>query len=177
MEYGYCRISRKSQKIERQIQNIKKDFPNAIIFQEAYTGTKITGRKEFNRLLSKVTFGDTIIFDSVSRMSRNAEEGISLYFDLFDKGCLLYTSISFDINIKECRNTSDTHRRTVLSLDRCQISEVQPLYRFFCKMCIRDRACCFSVSEEIPAFLPASPAQAETPYSAYSSRSFPITSS
>lgn len=106
MEYGYCRISRKSQKIERQIQNIKKDFPNAIIFQEAYTGTKITGRKEFNRLLSKVTFGDTIIFDSVSRMSRNAEEGISLYFDLFDKGISL-------IFIKESYINTDVYKENL----------------------------------------------------------------
>lgn len=89
MVYGYCRISRKTQKIERQIQNIIKEYPNAIIKQEAYTGTKIEGRKEFKKLLDIVKAGDTIVFDSVSRMSRNADEGIKTYFELFEKGVIL----------------------------------------------------------------------------------------
>lgn len=85
-EYAYARISKKTQKIERQIENLKKAYPNARLYQEAYTGTKIEGRKEFNKMLSAVKPGDTIIFDSVSRMSRNADEGIELYLELFDKG-------------------------------------------------------------------------------------------
>ena len=77
--YGYCRISRKQQNIERQIRNIKATYPAAIIIQEAYTGTKLEGRKEFDRLLKAVMPGDTIVFDSVSRMSRNATDGFVLY--------------------------------------------------------------------------------------------------
>lgn len=84
--YGYCRISRATQNIERQIRNIKKLHPGAIIYQEAYTGTKLKGRVQFNRLIKIVTFGDTIIFDSVSRMSRNANEGIQMYFELYQRG-------------------------------------------------------------------------------------------
>ncbi len=33
--YGYCRISRKQQNIERQIRNIKTAYPAAVIIQEA----------------------------------------------------------------------------------------------------------------------------------------------
>lgn len=77
--YGYCRISRRSQNIERQIRNIKASFPDAIIIAEAYTGTKVEGRKEFERLCKTIKPGDTIVFDSVSRMSRNAEAGFELY--------------------------------------------------------------------------------------------------
>lgn len=87
--YGYCRISRKSQKIERQITNIKNAYPeieDKNIYKEAFTGTKIQGRKELNRLLKKVQAGDTIVFDSVSRMSRNADEGCALYEELYNKG-------------------------------------------------------------------------------------------
>ena len=84
--YGYCRISTKSQSIDRQIRNIKDLYPSAIMIQEAFTGTKVEGRKEFNKLLSKVKQGDTIVFDSVSRMSRNAEEGYKLYEELYNKG-------------------------------------------------------------------------------------------
>jgi DNA invertase Pin-like site-specific DNA recombinase len=83
--YGYCRISRKTQSIERQERNIKAAYPSAVIRQEAYTGTKID-RPEWNKLFNKVKAGDTIVFDSVSRMSRNADEGIKAYFELFDRG-------------------------------------------------------------------------------------------
>lgn len=84
--FGYCRISRKTQNIERQIRNILAAFPNADIRQEAFTGTKILGRKEFEKLLGDVKKGDTIVFDSVSRMSRNAKEGIEIYFKLYEMG-------------------------------------------------------------------------------------------
>ena len=65
--------------MERQIRNILAVFPDAIIIREIYTGTKFQGRKELEKLLKIVQTGDTIIFDSVSRMSRNADEGFQLY--------------------------------------------------------------------------------------------------
>lgn len=85
--YGYCRVSTKTQKLERQIDNITKAYgEDVVIYTEKYTGTKVDGRKEFLALMKKVKKGDTIVFDSVSRMSRNAEEGIELYFELYEKG-------------------------------------------------------------------------------------------
>lgn len=83
--YGYCRISTKQQSIERQIRNIKAEYTDAIIVTEVYTGTK-QDRPEWNKLYKKVKHGDSIVFDSVSRMSRNAEEGFNLYEELFNKG-------------------------------------------------------------------------------------------
>lgn len=83
--YGYCRISRKQQSIERQIRNIKEVYPTATIIQEAYTGTKLD-RPKFDKLLNTAKQGDTIVFDSVSRMSRNAEDGFKLYKELYNKG-------------------------------------------------------------------------------------------
>ena len=80
---GYCRISRKVQNIDRQIRNIKTVYPEAVIVQEAYTGTKVEGRKEFEKLLKA---GDQIVFDSVSRMSRNAAEVFDLYQELLQRG-------------------------------------------------------------------------------------------
>ena len=85
-EYGVCRISTKKQNIERQVRNILKDYPKATIIRETFTGTKLAGRKEFENLLKILKQGDTLIFDSVSRMSRNSEEGCKLYEDLFNKG-------------------------------------------------------------------------------------------
>ena len=77
MIYGYCRISTAKQNIERQIRNILSVYPDAVIYQEAYTGTKLYERKEFDKLLKRVKSGDTIVFDSVSRMSRSADDGIT----------------------------------------------------------------------------------------------------
>jgi len=87
--YGYARISRKEQSIERQIRNIQAEYPDAKIVEEAFTGTRVEGRKEFEKLLKVVKSGDTIVFDSVSRMSRNAEEGIALYEQLYQSGVQL----------------------------------------------------------------------------------------
>lgn len=83
--YGYCRISTKQQNIERQVRNIEKEYADAYIIREAYTGTT-TDRTEWKKLYKKLKTGDTIIFDSVSRMARNAEVGTKLYFELYDKG-------------------------------------------------------------------------------------------
>lgn len=86
--YGYARISRKEQSIDRQIRNITAAYPEAHIVQEAYTGTKMD-RPEWVKLVRAVKDGDTIIFDSVSRMSRSADEGVETYFHLMDKGISL----------------------------------------------------------------------------------------
>ncbi len=86
MIYGYVRVSTDKQNIDRQIRNILAVDASAKIYQEIFTGTKTTGRHEFQKLLNKVQSGDTIIFDSVSRMSRNASEGFELYKKLFADG-------------------------------------------------------------------------------------------
>ena len=57
MIYGYCRISTDKQNIERQIRNILKYCPDAIIKQEVYTGTKTDGRKVFEQLLKNHQVG------------------------------------------------------------------------------------------------------------------------
>lgn len=84
MIYGYVRISRKVQNIERQIRNILSAYPDAKIEQEEYTGTTLH-RPEWKKLNAKLTTGDTVVFDSVSRMNRNAEEGIEVYEELFNR--------------------------------------------------------------------------------------------
>ena len=83
MIFGYARVSTASQNIERQIRNISAYNPKARIYQESGSGRKIS-RPEFDKLLKKVKANDTIIFDSVSRMSRNAEEGFKLYQKLYN---------------------------------------------------------------------------------------------
>lgn len=102
MVYGYCRISTRKQSIERQVRNIKAFNSDAIIIQEEYTGTS-TSRPEWNKLYRKLKAQNTVIFDSVSRMSRNADEGIALYMEMYDKGINL-------VFLKEPHINTDTYK-------------------------------------------------------------------
>ena len=83
--YGYVRISTPKQNIDRQVRNIKKIYPVAIIIKEIYTGSTLD-RPEWKRVIPKIPVGSLIVFDSVSRMARNADEGVADYFELFDRG-------------------------------------------------------------------------------------------
>lgn len=106
--YGYVRISTKKQSLERQIRNIKKEYSDAIIIREIYTGTS-NERKEWNKLLKKVKTNDSIIFDSVSRMSRNAEEGFHIYKQLYGMGVDLVFLKEPQINTTTYKNAMTTN--------------------------------------------------------------------
>lgn len=58
--YGYCRISTAKQSIDRQIRNIKAEYPTAHIVQEAYTGTSIF-RPEWLKLYRILKDGDSLL--------------------------------------------------------------------------------------------------------------------
>ena len=105
--YGYCRISQKKQNIERQVRNILNAYPTSIIIREAYTGRKIIGRKEWEKIYRTVKPGDLIVFDSVSRFSRNAEEGFELYQDLYYKSVDLVFLKEPQINTKTFKRALD----------------------------------------------------------------------
>lgn len=106
MIYGYCRISTKRQNIDRQVRNILSVYPNAKIMKETFTGTKFQGRKELDKILKKTKAGDTIVFDSVSRMSRTANEGFELYQTLYNTGVNL-------VFLKEPYIDTDTYKQAL----------------------------------------------------------------
>ena len=85
MIYAYCRVSTPHQRLERQITNITELYPKATIFREFYTGTT-QNRPNWERLMTQIKKEDTIVFDSVSRMSRNAAEGFKDYKMLYESG-------------------------------------------------------------------------------------------
>ena len=105
--YGYARISTPKQNIDRQIRNIKAAYPKAIILQDEYTGTKLS-RPNFDKLLKNVTKGDLIVFDSVSRMSRNATDGFMVYQELYNNGVEL-------VFLKEPQINTQTYKKAVAS--------------------------------------------------------------
>ena len=88
MIYGYARVSTPHQKLERQITNILSLYPKAQISREHFTGTT-QSRPVWDKLINQVQKGDTIVFDSVSRMSRNASEGFLDYKKLYELGITL----------------------------------------------------------------------------------------
>ena len=113
MIYGYCRITTKKQSIDRQIRNIKREFPTAIILTEAFTGTKLD-RPEWNKLNRKLKYGDMIVFDEVSRMSRNAKEGFALYQRLFNIGINL-------VFLKEPHMNTDSYKEAMQGIFSTEI--------------------------------------------------------
>jgi len=90
--YGYVRVSTKKQSEKMQLDEIHKFSRIDKMFSEgAFTGTT-TNRDKFQKLVEQVNEDIennkqvTIIFYSVSRMSRNAEEGLKQYFEWYNKG-------------------------------------------------------------------------------------------
>ena len=105
MIYGYCRISKAKQVIERQIRNIKAAFPDAIIIQEIFTRTRMD-RKEWLKLMKIIKPGDIIVFDSVSRMCGNAEDGFAEYERLYNMGVIL-------VFLKEPHINTETYKKAL----------------------------------------------------------------
>ena len=144
MVYGYCRISTKEQNIERQVRNIKNEFSEAHILKEIYTGTS-NNRPEWKKLLKKVKENDTIVFDSVSRMSRNAEEGVKIYFELFEKGVNL-------IFLKERYIDTNTYQESLKNRIELQGNDEDEiligLNNYFKKLAIRQIKIAFEQSEK-----------------------------
>lgn len=121
MIYGYARVSTtRKQNIERQIENIKDKYPSAIIYKESFTGTKIE-RPVFSNLLSKLKSGDTVVFDEVSRMSRNAEEGFALYKKLYDQNIHL-------VFLKDPQINTDTYRDSMSETIKTTGNEIADIY-------------------------------------------------
>lgn len=107
--WGYCRISTNRQCIERQVRNILAVYPKCTILQEQYTGTRLEGRKKWEHLQKVVNKGDIIVFDSVSRMSRDAEEGFAEYQRLFALGVELVFLKEPHINTATYKKALNSH--------------------------------------------------------------------
>jgi len=114
--YGYVRVSTIQQKTQRQIDNIKSFNPDAIIREEKQSGKNIEGRAVFCKLLDKeIKSGDTIIFDEVSRMSRNVDEGYNLYMELMERDITLVFLKERHIDTDEYKRRTQKHIARVSS--------------------------------------------------------------
>ncbi len=151
--YGYCRISTPKQSIERQVRNILKIYPDAHIIREIFTGTKFQGRKEFEKLYKAAKPGDTIVFDSVSRMSRTAEEGFALYKALFERSVELVFLKEPHINTETYRQIMDNQVKTIpqsgdVATDRLMISIIEALNQYTLALAEKQILLAFEQSEK-----------------------------
>jgi len=105
--FGYARVSTDSQNLDRQLDALKKCNVD-IIYNEKITGTK-RERPELMKLLERITKGDKIIIESLSRLGRSTRDLIEL-MDLFDKkGVDL-------ISLKESIDTSTSTGKLIFTL-------------------------------------------------------------
>ena len=74
--FGYARVSTEQQNLDRQLDMLQArgvDF----IYNEKMTGTK-RDRPELTKLLDRVTEGDTVVIESLSRLGRSTKDLIEL---------------------------------------------------------------------------------------------------
>ena len=81
MIYGYARVSSKGQardgtSLEDQERQLR-DKGAAVVYQEAYTGTKAS-RPELDKLLFLLGPGDTLMVTKLDRLARSAQQGLEI---------------------------------------------------------------------------------------------------
>ena len=87
-------------------RTVRVDCPASLYKEKTdYTGTSIF-RPEWLKLYRILRAGDVVVFDSVSRMSRHAEEGFSLYEDLYHNGIRL-------VFLKEHHIDTETYKKAL----------------------------------------------------------------
>jgi DNA invertase Pin-like site-specific DNA recombinase len=89
MIYGYARVSTKGQaKDGNSLESQEKAFKEhgvERIFKDSFTGTK-KHRPEFDKLMSQITSGDTLIVTKLDRIARSTIQGCELVNELLDRG-------------------------------------------------------------------------------------------
>lgn len=93
MIYGYARVSTKGQakdgnSLEAQEIALKENGATEI-YADTFTGTK-ADRPEFEKLLSVLKKGDTLIVTKLDRFARSMTQGSELVSELIDKGIKVY---------------------------------------------------------------------------------------
>lgn len=93
--FGYARVSTEQQNLDRQLDALNK-YGVDIIFNEKMTGTK-RNRPELTKMLDRLTEGDTVVVESLSRLGRSTKDLIELV-DLFEKKKVHFVSLKEQID-------------------------------------------------------------------------------
>ena len=74
--FGYARVSTEQQNLDRQLDALQK-YGCDTIYNEKMTGTK-RDRPELEKMLDRMTEGDTVVIESLSRLGRSTKDLIEL---------------------------------------------------------------------------------------------------
>lgn len=105
--FGYARVSTDAQNLDRQLDALKK-YGADVIYNEKMTGTK-KDRPELNKLIERITEGDTVVIESLSRLGRSTKDLIELTELLKDKGVRL-------VSLKESIDTETPTGKLLFTL-------------------------------------------------------------
>ena len=105
--FGYARVSTESQNLDRQLDMLKK-YGVDRIYNEKMTGTK-KYRPELSKMLDRMTEGDTVVIESLSRLGRSTKDLIELTEIFHSKGVNL-------VSMKEAIDTSTSTGKLLFTL-------------------------------------------------------------
>ena len=80
--FGYARVSTEQQNLDRQLDALQQ-YGVDTIYNEKITGTR-RDRPELQRMLERLTEGDTVVIESLSRLGRSTKDLIELC-ELFEQ--------------------------------------------------------------------------------------------
>jgi len=98
--FGYARVSTEQQNLDRQLDMLQK-YGVDFIYNEKMTGTK-RNRPELEKLLERLTEGDTVVVESLSRLGRSTKDLI----------WLMETFNAKDVNLVSLKESIDTTTST-----------------------------------------------------------------
>lgn len=105
--FGYARVSTEQQNLDRQLDMLQK-YGVDHIYNEKMTGTK-RNRPELEKLLERLTEGDTIVVESLSRLGRSTKDLIWLMETFNAKGVNL-------VSLKESIDTTTSTGKLLFTL-------------------------------------------------------------
>ena len=101
MIYGYARVSTTPQSLDEQLEQLKSEgVVEENIFREKSTGTK-KDRPEFNKLLDRLKYNDTVIVTKLDRFARNTKEALEVMEPLLERNITIKV-----INLGTIENTT-----------------------------------------------------------------------
>jgi len=107
MTLGYARVSTDEQNLDRQLDALNK-YGVDIIFNEKMSGTK-RERPELNKLIERMSSGDTVVIESLSRLGRSTKDLIELMEMFNSRGINL-------VSLKESIDTSTSTGKLMFTL-------------------------------------------------------------
>ncbi len=105
--FGYARVSTEQQCLDRQLDMLEKYVVDKI-YNEKMTGTK-RNRPELEKMMERLTEGDTVVVESLSRLGRSTKDLIWLMETFNSKGVNL-------VSLKESIDTTSSTGKLLFTL-------------------------------------------------------------